>query len=698
MAYAGVPASVTDTGCHRSPPGSRPPTRSRAGSAGWAVFAVIALLAVGNVGTGAAPLARVDGLAASQPAAHSGLIGGTAGAAAPGAGGQYYVNLTETGLPTSTLWSALLDARVTYSPSEEVVIAHVANGSYQLAVSEIPGYTVTPSNMILVVNGSDVNVSVTFTAYPGSSYTLEIEQFGFVSPTSWTEVTSGLGYSQGTNRSLELAVPVGNYSVYPAPEAGYTGTGPSNSTLFQVTSAGGTVAIYFYDLTVIESGLPNGTVWSTDFEWTQNGILTGGGVTGPYPVQGVSVPNGSVDWDVEPVTGYNLSVSSGNVTVDGAPIVLSVEFIPPLYPVTFTAVGLAPYLRWGVQAGGLANNSTSDQLVLNLRNGTYVYQVESPPNFIAANSTGTFAVNGTGVLVSVAFVPAYTVAFSESGLAAGDNWTVTIDGRSNESMNESELFWLPNGTFAFQVTGPAEFGVTPSNGSLTVDGAAVAEAITFFPPTYAVDFDESGLRPSAEWGVTLVDGSLGPVTHMSTSSNVSFLLVNGSYAYTVDPVSGFTVSPTNGSVEVDGGASPVAIAFRVVPATYLITFVISGGTGWSVRVDNENLSPAGEANSVSIALTNGSYNFSVYAPSPYTATPSGGQILVNGSAQEVSIALQQINTGPPPSKATPGNSALIYGVIAAGVLALVVALLLLVRRRRRGAEPRPPEPPGPKAG
>jgi hypothetical protein len=75
---------------------------------------------------------------------------------------------------------------------------------------------------------------------------------------------------------------------------------------------------------------------------------------------------------------------------------------------------------------------------------------------------------------------------------------------------------------------------------------------------YPVRFEETGLAPETSWSVT----GQG-VTRSSTSSTVTFYEPNGSYVYTLDSVTGYTLE-TNAT-----GISDVTEAGGVVPVDYL---------------------------------------------------------------------------------------------------------------------------------
>jgi hypothetical protein len=78
-------------------------------------------------------------------------------------------------------------------------------------------------------------------------------------------------------------------------------------------------------------------------------------------------------------------------------------------------------------------------------------------------------------------VPGYRVSFVESGLPQGTQWSATFGGKTHSSTSNSSAFSAVNGVYPFSITSPLGYGVSPSSGSITVDGANVTEQITFIP-------------------------------------------------------------------------------------------------------------------------------------------------------------------------------------------------------------------------
>jgi hypothetical protein len=118
---------------------------------------------------------------------------------------------------------------------------------------------------------------------------------------------------------------------------------------------------------------------------------------------------------------------------------------------------------------------------------------------------------------------------------------------------------LANGSYPYTVGSVSGFGVSPSTGSVSVNGAAVSQTIAYTtnaPGTYSVIFTESGLASGTSWSVTL-----NGVEHSSGTNTVGFTVENGTTSYTVAASSGFSVSPSSGNVTVKGGGMNQAITF-----------------------------------------------------------------------------------------------------------------------------------------
>lgn len=93
---------------------------------------------------------------------------------------------------------------------------------------------------------------------------------------------------------------------------------------------------------------------------------------------------------------------------------------------------------------------------------------------------------------------------------------------------------------------------------MTVDGAAVSEETTFARVVFAVTFVETGLPEGTNWSITL-----GGVTDFGRNNLTYPGLANGTYAFTVASVAGYSPTPSVGAVYLHGKPVSSTIAFLV---------------------------------------------------------------------------------------------------------------------------------------
>jgi hypothetical protein len=167
------------------------------------------------------------------------------------------------------------------------------------------------------------------------------------------------------------------------------------------------------------------------------------------------------------------------------------------------------------------------------------------------------------------------------------------------------------------------------------------------PSKYPVTIHQSGLPSSTSWSFTLA-GS----TQDSSGTSLSFSEPNGSYSYSVGPVTGYSPDKSSGSIDVAGGPVSLTVTFSSNggsgpgPTAYPVTFQETGlpaGTGWSISFNGTSLTSTGA--SITTHAVNGSYPYTVPAVTGYTASPSSGTATVDGAAVSYPIAFSAV----PPS-------------------------------------------------
>lgn len=224
------------------------------------------------------------------------------------------VTFEETGLAAGTLWSATLNGVEQRSTTPEIAFSAV-NGAYAYSVAAVAGYRGGGSGE-LFVSGASRNVSVAFSA---STYLVEFVESGLPGGSNWT-VTLGGSPRSSTSASITFEEPNRTYayvvgSVGPfAPQ----GTGEGNVV---VNGSGSTIDVLFEFtavLTLEETGLPVGLIWSVNVSESGVGYWTNDSFAGS-PIT-FRLANGTYLYRVIVPDGYSPSPGTGTVTIQGVPV------------------------------------------------------------------------------------------------------------------------------------------------------------------------------------------------------------------------------------------------------------------------------------------------------------------------------------------------------------------------------------------
>ncbi len=182
-------------------------------------------------------------------------------------------------------------------------------------------------------------------------------------------------------------------------------------------------------------------------------------------------------------------------------------------------------------------------------------------------------------------VATYNVTFREKGLPAATSWSVTLDGQGRTSSTRTIVDMATNGTqLPYSIAPVSGYVVTPEFGTVHVNGHSVTVTIQFAlaATEYAVTFKEVGLPSGTTWSVTL-----NGVTNFTTGTSLTFEETNGTYAFQIGAVAGFT-SNSSGNVTVAGHSVTVSITFSMT--TYAVHLRVNG------RPAPDGSGPTGRAN------------------------------------------------------------------------------------------------------
>jgi YVTN family beta-propeller protein len=449
---------------------------------------------------------------------------------------------------------------------------------------------------------------------------------------------------------------------------------PSNGDVCLTNSANVTFGCFAFgsglqpdaNVTFTESGLPAGTTWNVTLVSASS--LYGGSVvqsiTWASFVFGVDRWTHAIGYNytfaIQPAAGMAPSVVQGYASNAGTrPSWVNVTFrAGGVYSVKFLESGLPNGGRgWSVTLGGFQEVGTAygTSLAFPESNGTYSYTTSGPVNWTSRPSAGTVIVAGRSLNVTLNWTnsagggsgSSYTITLDERGLPAGTLWgsnannsTASFGGTEDAPANFT--FDVNPGTYDYATSAPVGWNASDGRGTIVVTNASVTVDIDWvWVGFYPVTFTESGLPNGTLWGV-----DIGQVSNWSYTPSVVLDESNGTYAFSVIPISGFTSDTTNKTVTVNGSGVTVSVQWTVT-VTYRLTFQETGlgnSTQWNVSLSGL----AGTATLSSTTPTilwsepNGTYQFSIppivdYGTSEYVATPSNGSVALDGGARTVPI-------------------------------------------------------------
>ena len=502
------------------------------------------------------------------------------------------VSFSQSGLPAGTNWSVTLNNQTLYSTTKTITF-NETNGTYTFTVGTVSGYTSNVTSGSVTVNGLPVSRSITFTPQAPltsvrvspSSVTLKVGTYAnfTATPSCTGGPCSGVTYSWSLNNTT-----LGNLNASSGASVKFTATASGTEHLSVTAMLNGQIAKNSSIITITTTPVPTlAYVSLTPLATTVNvsGTQT---FTAAVGCSGGTCPSGSTyAWSLNNSLG-KLNMSSGpqvlftanstaglvTLTVTAhlngktatnvSTITIKKASPPPSnYAVTFSESGLPSGTSWSVSLNGVMKSGTGS-IVFTEPNGTYSFSVGVVSGYTASPTSGSFTVNGVAVNRAITFTALppgqHSLTFSETGLPAGTNWSVTVGTTTHTTTGGTISFAEVNGTYSYTVGAVVGYTATPSSGSVTVNGATKAVSIAFAKAstgaTYAVTFTETGLPAGTSWSVTL-NGS----TKSSTTATVTFQEANGSYSFTVGSVSGYTVGPSPGTIKVDGAAMSQSITF-----------------------------------------------------------------------------------------------------------------------------------------
>jgi|GEM_PF-1988943 len=495
---------------------------------------------------------------------------------------------------------------------------------------------------------------------------------------------------------------------------GWMGTDPSGSAFDPylnatcMTNTGNVTLECYYttgypvqDLKFVPLGLPSGASWSVTINGGENSTIQ---AEGPITFQLASYL-AWLAWDfwVTPPAGYSASPSSGSVVLNGSTTEVDVAISSGAddYPVNITESGLPPGTVWGVTLSGTNFTSTHPTILFALPNGTYPYSPNAVTGYTSPPS-GTLTINGAGVFVVLEYgtnsgpPTNYSVEFVAYGLPSGTPWGINTLGGNFTTTSATLTVLAAPGNHTYSVFTPSWFVPEVPASSFTVSHSSLTIAVQFVT-LFELQFVASGLPDLVNWSVSLGDG-----TQTTSGTRLVFGLLEGSYPFLVLAPTGFTATPSNGTIAVTSNVS-VSIAFAPStgmppPPVFPVTFSELGlahGSDWFVLVDG--VAHASTNSTINLALANGSYDYSTATSSAYQPSPRNGTFVVAGEPVGIAISFGPFSSSGTTTTSTAlPDSAIVLGAAAGGLVGGVVAgaaVAWMSSRRSR----KPPSDPAPAA-
>lgn len=445
-----------------------------------------------------------------------------------------------------------------------------------------------------------------------------------------------------------------------------------------------------YNITVMEKGLPTGFDW---YIFGHSGGVYGYSFSTTQYINYTGLENGSYYF-----TAYGYSTSTNNyapnpasftLILSGSSVKQTIVFSnttnpssPTYYQLNLSITNMpasipgSPQWYWDVSVTGvnvLYNSQTTSYTtkmnLYNLENGTYNYQVSTSGTSQSSSNvygtaltptTGQFTVSGKNVNLKfqIHFLKQYNLKFTESGLPSSQSFSVYLDSPSlgvslnNQtyvSVSNNLNFKLLNGTYYYNVNaGSGSYTASPYQGTITVSGNSVTVNVAFklSRSTYGVLFkitNPPANLKNSEWNWELyLNGS----DYYSYNSTI-FLsgLGNGTYFYDVYG-NGIAFTVGYGSFTVAGKTVSVNLHIQ---SSYTVQFKIHNLTSFSTgppiltsvitnMATGYSYSPYSTNGTLVLTdMVNGTYQYRLTVPPPYTLDKTNGTFTVNGTG--VTIAL-----------------------------------------------------------
>lgn len=414
------------------------------------------------------------------------------------------------------------------------------------------------------------------------------------------------------------------------------------------------------------TGISTQSVW---YNTPSSGDGSQGGVSSSYAEptwQLYSSDANSVITGASSITGVSSGRGTPDVAGDGANMEIYITYSGSSSYQELWGTSIASPLTAGVVADMVhylgSNEGFMNPLIYKLAQAEYngSYASQKPFYFISNGSNGDFSANngyslavGWGSINAYSFVldqsstspPAkYTVTFTESGLPSGTTWSVTLGGTTNSGTG-SISFSEPNGTYSYSVGAVSGYTSSPSSGSLTVNGAAVSQAIAFSKVTTPSSVVVAKVNATSSNIATYNLPEAEEITPGSSSATINYVALYLSGSGSVD----FGIGTSLWGDNVVPFTSVSVVSSKVWYNTTFSPVTLSAGTDYYLTVEGSGSIMWGYASYGSTTVDLNALRDYWYGTPPSNGMPSGTPTKDNSYPNIFTVGYYSSSSTPPPA-------------------------------------------------
>ena len=375
----------------------------------------------------------------------------------------YNLSINETGLPSNTPWNISVNGKKV-TVINRTYTSLQSNGTYYVNVSSAVGisngvrYINATNSTIVNISGNNKQVNFTYCqedflkllpnnsieggTNPASGWylhgrTMEISAVSSPGYTFYFWVGNGKGSYSGSNSTANVTI-----------------NSPINETAWFYPKG-----VKVYNVTFIENGLSRGTQWSI--------VFNGSTETSYSSLISFVAKNGSYNFTISRVKGYSSNITDATIRVNGANIIVDVNYTLIEFKVEFVENGLPKSkFPWTVNLSNSIESSFNTTINFKVINGTYHFLISNVLGYVTSPDSGNVTVNGSTIIKPITFSEIlYNITFLFFGYQHGTQWGVII---TNDSMqlyydtNTSGILTalLPQGSYNYTAFAEGFIGAT----------------------------------------------------------------------------------------------------------------------------------------------------------------------------------------------------------------------------------------------